>query len=194
MENSIYLYSLNCPITGETKYIGKTIDTHTRMRKHLTAQKKTATSKWIFSLKSKGLKPVMNVIATVSKKTWQDEERKLILRFRSLGAPLLNHTIGGEGGNTMGGRTLTDEQRKKISDHKKGKKRDDCGVTNKKLKGFQVNQFDLSGNYITTHESVRDAARYIGRDSRRIQFMVKGEKNNGKNVNHVGGFIFKRAG
>lgn len=31
-----------------------------------------------------------------------------------------------------------------------------------KLKGKRVNQYDMNGNFITTHESVRSAARNIG--------------------------------
>ena len=105
-----------------------------------------------------------------------------------MGAKLLNHTKGGEGGDTMSGRKLTQEQSLKISLSKIGKKRNDLSVNNKALKGDKIDQFDLEGNFINSHLSIKDAAKSINRSDRRIWMMLTGK---GKKVNHVGGFVFK---
>jgi hypothetical protein len=184
----VFIYSISCPITGFVKYIGKTKNPKERFRKHLSAKLKTAGSKWIFSLKEKSLLPIFEIIDEVQIKDWQDKEQNYIRLFKSFGAPLLNHTIGGEGGNTMGGRKLTKEQANKISLSKIGKQNPATSINNKLLKGSKIDQFDLSGNFINSHLSIKDAAKSINRSDRRIWMMVTG---NGKKVNHVGGFVFK---
>lgn len=194
MIKPIYIYTLSCPITGFVKYVGKTVDPKTRLRKHITAKKQAATSKWIFSLKDRGLLPIFEIIDETDLDNWQQMEIRYIKLFKSFGAPILNHTIGGEGGNTMGGRKLTIEQSKKISDFKLGRPNPATGTFNKLNKGIKVDQFDLKGNYIATHLSIIDAGKAIGRCSRPIQFMVKNKPiKNGWYVSHVGGFIFKYA-
>lgn len=193
MVNTVFIYSLACPITGFVKYIGKTFDPRMRLRKHLTAKKKAASSLWIFSLKQRGLLPIFEILIEVPSDNWENTEREYILLFKSFGAPLLNHTIGGEGGNTMGGRKLTLEQANKISLSKKGKSNPSTAIYNKLCKGRKIDQFDLNGRLIATHLSIRDAARAINKCDRRIQCMVKGLKIKGSNINHVGGFVFKYA-
>jgi len=184
-----YIYALKCPITKSVRYIGKTINLKERFRKHLTTKKKTACSKWIFSLKMKGLKPEIVVLKLSCKNSWQNDERELISSHNNL----LNHTAGGEGGNTMGGRKLTKEQANKISLSKIGKPRHDTALKNKLIKGSKIVQYDIHGNIVSYYDSIKDAARAVNRCDRRIQCMVKGEKINGKNINHVAGFTFKYA-
>lgn len=184
----IFIYSLSCPKTGKIKYVGKTINPPERFRKHLSAHKNSACSKWIFSLKLNGLLPKFDIIDKVENNVWQDAERGYIRLLNSMGAKLLNHTKGGEGGDTMSGRKLTQEQSLKISLSKIGKKRNDLSVNNKALKGDKIDQFDLEGNFINSHLSIKDAAKSINRSDRRIWMMLTGK---GKKVNHVGGFVFK---
>jgi len=106
------IYSLNCPITGEPKYIGKTVsDLSVRMNNHL-CQIHTSTKKnnWIKSLKSKGLKPTMETIDSVDIKEINFWEKYYISLYRSWGFDLKNHTMGGDGG------AQSIESTKKISD------------------------------------------------------------------------------
>jgi hypothetical protein len=190
MQIKVIIYALKCPNTGLIRYIGKSCDVKTRFRKHLTARKKTACSKWIFHLKENNLKPELVILDEVEKNKWQESEIGYIKLFRSMGAPLLNHTIGGEGGNTMGGRKLTPEQSKKISLSKIGRHNPTTGMYNQLLKGKKIDKFDLNGNFIETYPSIRQAGISINRCDKRISSMLNGT---GKTVNHVGGFVFKYA-
>lgn len=183
----IFIYTLNCPITGLVRYVGKTNNIKERFRKHISERNKTKKCKWIIGLKNKNLKPQFEVIDECGSDNWQDVERGYIKLFKSFGAELLNQMPGGEGGATMLGRNLTNEQRQKISASKIGMKREDLIMINKVSKGYRINQYDLSGKLISTHMTINDAAKAIGRSSRRIQMMVTGT---GKKVNQVGGYCF----
>jgi len=187
MSNNIVIYSISCPYTNEVKYIGKSKNFKTRISKHLSSKLKTRTSKWIHSL---DIKPVFNIIDEVSEDMWQIAEKAYIRLFKSIGCKLYNHTIGGEGGNTMGGRKLTLEQCKKISDSKIGKPNPNAGKWTKENISIKVNQYTLDNIFICTHNSIKDAAKSINRCDRRIQAMVKFGHMNGKAINHVGGYKF----
>lgn len=183
----VYIYTINCPTTGLVRYVGKTKDTKNRFRKHLTQKNNTKKCRWITGLKNKGLKPVFEIIDQCGESDWQQLERGYIKLFKSIGANLLNELPGGEGGATMLGKNLTDEQKAKISKANTGKLRQDLATYNKTAKSYKINQYDLYGNYVATHDSIRDAAKAINRSTRRIQMMVTGK---GKTVNQVGGYRF----
>lgn len=186
----IVIYVIKCPFTGMVKYVGKTKDTKERFRKHLSENNDTRKSKWVRGIKAKGSVPLFEIIDEVDEANWEEAERSYIRLFKSLGADLLNHLPGGEGGPTMLGRKLTDEQRAKISASKTGKKRPWLIQVNKERLSTRVRQYDLDGNFIKEHGSITDAARFINRDQRRIWMMVTGK---GKKVNQVGGYRFSAA-
>lgn len=183
----VYIYTIKCPKTNLVRYVGKTINTKERFKKHLSENNNTLKSKWIKGLRSSGLVPVFDIIDECGKENWQDKERAYIILFKSLGANLLNQMPGGEGGPTMLGKKLTKDQRDKISNSKKGKPNKGVSVYNKMTKSKSINQYDMFGNFIMSHKSINDAAKHIGRCSRRIQMMVSSK---GKTVNHVGGYRF----
>lgn len=187
MNKNIIIYSISCPYTNEVKYIGKSNNFKTRINKHLSSKLKTRTSKWIHSL---SIKPIFEIIDEVSEDTWQDAEKAYIRLFKAIGCKLYNHTIGGEGGNTMGGRKLTPEQCKKISDSKIGKPNPNAGKWTKENLSIKVNQYTLDNIFICTHNSIKEAAKSINRCDRRIQAMIKFGHINGKTINHVGGYKF----
>lgn len=187
MLNNIIIYSINCPYTGQVRYIGKSKDFKQRVRKHLSSKLKTRTSKWIHSLHQK---PIFEIIDEVNESNWQEAEKAYIRLFKSIGCQLYNHTIGGEGGNTMGGRKLTLEQRQKISASKIGKPNHGAGKWAKENSSIKVCKYDLDGNYICTYNSIKEAAKSINRSDRRIQAMLKYGKINGRNINSVGGYKF----
>jgi group I intron endonuclease len=190
--NKVYIYTISDPRTKEVVYVGKTKDFSERVRKHRTENNGTKKSKWMKGLRIKGLEPVFEIIEECSDSTWEARERYWISFYRSLIGPnLLNQLEGGEGGPTMLGKKLTTEQRLKITASKLGKPNYGAATSNKINKGSKVLQYDLQGNFINEHLSIRDAARAIGRSDRRIQKMVKGETINGRAVNSVGGYYFK---
>lgn len=186
---AVFIYVIKDPRTDLVRYVGKTKNPAYRFRKHLTAKIKSYSSRWIQACIREGAKPTFEIIDEVAEHNWQEAEKGYIKLFKSLGAKLLNQLPGGEGGPSMLGRTLTLEQCNKISASKIGKPNKGAGQHMKASHGYTVNQYDLLGNYIATHLSIKDAAKAIGRNYRRIQIMISGGK---KTVNHVGGFVFQR--
>lgn len=89
----------------------------------------------------------------------------------------------------MLGRNLTESQKQKISKSNKGRSHPFIAKYNKSVKGFCVDMFDMDWNYIMSFESIKDAAKHIGRSDRRIQKMCKGDVS--KTINHVGGYRFR---
>ena len=65
MVSMYYFYTLNCPITNEVKYVGRTVNLENRLRNHIYEAKKNNRNKrerWIVSLLRKNLLPTMIVI------------------------------------------------------------------------------------------------------------------------------------
>lgn len=188
MLNNIIIYTISCPYTGQVKYVGKSKNFTERKRKHLSSTLKTRTSKWIKSL---DIAPIFEIIDEVNETNWQEAEKSYIRLFKSIGCILYNHTIGGEGGNTMGGRKLTKEQCKKISDSKIGKPNPNAGKWTKENKSIKVAKYDMDWNYICSYNSIKDAAKSINRSDRRLQAMLKYGKLGNRTIHSVGGFKFK---
>lgn len=135
---TIYIYTLEHPITGEIRYVGKT-NNYKRRRTHHYSKKvqlssKTHLSKWILSLLYQGLKPKLVVIDTIHSDNWQWLEQYWISQFRTWGFNLVNHSIGGES-NT--GYTVSEETRKKMSLGKLGWKQSKEQIDNfrERIKG-----------------------------------------------------------
>lgn len=98
---NVKIYTLDDPITGEVKYVGKTERTlNKRYNEHLSsADTNKARSKvtcWIKSLLNKGLKPTITLIDIVNS-DWVFWEQHYISLYRSFGFNLKNSSIGGEG-------------------------------------------------------------------------------------------------
>lgn len=93
----VYIYSLSDPQTGEIRYIGKSINPKKRIDNHLHIKKKSHCSCWIQSLRNKKLKPLFDIIDTVSKEDWIFWEQWWICQAKAWGFRLTNHSIGGEG-------------------------------------------------------------------------------------------------
>ena len=98
MEEIIYIYTLDCPITKEPKYVGKSYDVNLRFTKgHLKDEDKSKKTNWIKSLKKQNLKPDVTIIDSVNKKEWKFWEKHYISLYRSWGFNLKNMTEGGDG-------------------------------------------------------------------------------------------------
>lgn len=115
--DTVFIYALNDPFTGMTRYVGKAKDPVYRLRQHLeTAQKeKTHKARWISLLLSEGLKPNLEILDEVPVSEWPQWEVAYIQFFREAGFDLVNGTSGGEGVE------MTSETRAKMSASSLGK-------------------------------------------------------------------------
>jgi hypothetical protein len=94
----VYIYALLDPDTLECRYIGKSIRPVERVKDHMNDAGACHRVHWIQSLKSRGLVPDMVILERVSGEwPWQESERFWIAYGRSLGWPLTNNTVGGDG-------------------------------------------------------------------------------------------------
>lgn len=94
-----YIYTLEHPITQEIRYIGYTKNLNKRYSNHLCVEKaRNKKECWIKSLKTKNLKPVINVLDKASNiEEAHDLEIYWISQFKTWGFRLTNLTSGGEG-------------------------------------------------------------------------------------------------
>ena len=84
---------------------------------------------------------------------------------------------------------FSEEARKKLSEnaHKYYEEnREKHNILMSEKLGYQVNQYDLNGNYIKTYMSIREAVRQTGTVKSSIQLCLKG------GLKTAGGFIWKR--
>lgn len=102
-----YIYSLSDPITNEIRYVGKTKHLLNRYRNHCYSyrDKKSHKRSWIESLKTKGLKPLLETLDIVDDKDWIFWEQYWIWQCKTWGFNLVNHTMGGEQGPSMKNKT-----------------------------------------------------------------------------------------
>lgn len=107
MSDTVFIYALNCPVTGRTRYVGKANDPFSRYEKHLDNNKSERTHKasWIRSLFKIGRSPILEVLDEVPESEWQFWECEWIRLYRALGFDLTNGTDGGDGARGTKGRT-----------------------------------------------------------------------------------------
>jgi len=97
-----YIYSLNCPLDGTVKYIGKANSPKDRFRKHKSlADKNTGDNilknKWIKQLLDQNLLPILNIIEEVDVSEWKVKEKFYIKLYKDNGVELFNICGGGNG-------------------------------------------------------------------------------------------------
>lgn len=140
-----FLYILLDPNTGLIRYLGKADNPFARFRDHCRKirLRRTATNNWISGLVKKSQRPLMEILDEVPESEWMFWEREYIRVFRAIGIPLLNHTLGGEGGAldaesqarrvaTITGRKQTPEHIEKVARAGRGRKRSE--ETRRKLR------------------------------------------------------------
>lgn len=95
----VYIYTLEHPLTGEVRYVGKTKNPKMRFQNHMNKghNKTSHKTNWIESLKREGLRPIMKVLDEVSNEEWKYWEKFWIAVCTEWGFKLTNHTSGGEG-------------------------------------------------------------------------------------------------
>lgn len=95
--NTVFIYALNCPVTGQTRYVGKAVNPSRRFKKHLSDVSSNPRTDWIRGLLNAGLKPTLEVLDEVPEEFWLQWEIAWIDFFRELGFNLVNSNIGGAG-------------------------------------------------------------------------------------------------
>lgn len=116
--NTVFIYALCEPDTGEVRYVGKAKDPKKRLSTHLAGKSQCHRTNWISSLRAKGLKPSLEILDEVSENDWQQWEVAWIEFFKDQGFNLVNTTLGGEGLHNP-----SEEVRSKMSVSNFGKKR-----------------------------------------------------------------------
>lgn len=111
-----FIYGLCDPRTGFLRYVGKANNPTTRAYRHYSGEKhKSPKTSWILNLRSEGLHPEMFIIEEIPIKEWEDAERFWICYFKSIGCPLTNLSLGGDGLSHM-----SPQSRAKLSQAKTG--------------------------------------------------------------------------
>lgn len=138
-QKTTFIYGLWDPRNYQLRYIGKADNPLDRLKNHIEEAKhsnvKTYKSNWIRQLLSEGLEPYIEILEEVLIDNWQEAEIAWIEECKKFGLKLTNKTNGGDG--TTGlilsdetkekmrqkaiGRPRTDEERRKLSESKKGK-------------------------------------------------------------------------
>lgn len=98
----VYIYGLLCPLSGEIRYIGKSIDPERRLKGHMSGARTGSyshhTSRWLRKLERCGLAPEIVILQEVPEgDDWRQAEREWIASAIAAGWPLTNSTVGGEG-------------------------------------------------------------------------------------------------
>jgi len=111
MNATCSIYTLSNPVTGEVRYVGKTIHGAKRLLGHLRDDSNNHKVAWIKSLKALGLKPLFEILEEVEESAWIEAEQFWIKSLKFLGCRLTNSVEGG-----IGGHNPCAETRKKIGD------------------------------------------------------------------------------
>jgi hypothetical protein len=94
-----YIYGLVCPVSGEIRYIGKSVRPQARFERHIrdAASQATYKDRWLTCLSAQGLRPSLRVICQIPDGVdWKDVERGYIAHGLRSGLRLTNTAAGGE--------------------------------------------------------------------------------------------------
>jgi hypothetical protein len=161
--NTKFIYTLSDPANGLVRYIGKTNNIKNRLKRHLSnnhLSDSTKKNNWIISLLRNHQLPIIEVVDEVTSEEINFYEIFYISLFKSWGFDLLNGTNGGDGFDWSG---------KKHNDHSKLKNK----INSPHRKS--VAQLDLDGNLIKEHHSLREAALSVNGDRSHISRACKGK-------------------
>lgn len=180
------IYILIDPETNLIRYVGKANNISQRYKAHLNRARKHQIHKarWIAQLRSKGLKPRIEVLDIVFIEEWQFWESFWICQIRSWGFDLVNYTGGGEGctfanqtsfkkglipWNT--GKSPSKETRELI---RKGT----LGNTSKPRK--PVDKYSIENIFLETYPSVTIAAKIVKGSEGHITMCCQGKRKTHK--------------
>ena len=119
----VFIYGLADPISGNVRYIGKSVNPKARLIQHLRfVNPSNHKEYWLNSLKKLGLVPEIVILETTSQKFSSEAEIFWIAKYRSEENLLTNVTEGGEGGAVFLGRKHSEISKMKLSIYRTGKK------------------------------------------------------------------------
>ena len=101
MSDSVSIYCLTDPVSKEIRYVGKAKDAKNRFAQHLSDEKQGHKKNWIRGLKSRGLRPEMDILEEVHESKWEESERWWISYLRFIGCNLINIDLGGNGAHKV---------------------------------------------------------------------------------------------
>lgn len=170
-----YIYILKDPISNEVRYVGKSNNPESRLKRHLSdyslIESWTSKNKWLLNLKKNNLQPILEVIESTDSDNIDELEIKWVKHYRDLGLNLTNGTDGGDGFDWTGKKHSNESiQRLKL-----------CHPNRK-----EIIQFDLNNSIIKIYNSIRECASTTNLDRRHISTCCR----NGKSKT-VGGFYFR---
>jgi hypothetical protein len=161
-----YIYGLVDPRNDEIRYIGKTINPHSRLESHLIESKdinkKNYRVNWLRKLTSIGLHPKITFLRTCPSHEYEKYETEYIKIYSC--NRLTNSDETGQG-NTNRKREVLDRQSENS--------------------GKKVYQYDLDGNFIKEFRSARTAASELNLNHGNISRCCNGK------FKHTGGYIFR---
>jgi len=146
-----FIYSLNDPTTNEPKYIGCTSKTiKYRYNNHLYEKGSNNNKKcnWIKSLKTKGLRPVIEEIDKVNLEEMFFWEMYYVSLYKSWGFELKNTTNGGANND----------------------------VLNREYAKVPILQYSLNGEFIQEWRSCVDASNFFGKSPHFIKAVLRGKR------------------
>lgn len=129
-----HIYSLSHPVTGEVRYVGKADNPKLRLYGHLNDPYDSEKTRWIKGIVDLGLKPIVDIIDTISKDNWVFWENHYVCLYRSWGFSLTNKS-----------HVSSDEKKRKIS------------ISNKKA--FENPEVRLAISKRLTGRKISDATR-----------------------------------
>ena len=150
---SIFIYGLADPVTGDIRYIGKSIRPNERLTNHCNDHSSCHRTHWIQSLIAKGQRPQLVILQELPDgANWQAIEQQWIAKARSAGWALTNGTDGGDGVvnlcdearakmlKTWTGRKHKPESLVKIGAASRGRKKSEASkeVMRQKMRGRDV--------------------------------------------------------
>lgn len=168
-----YIYTLINPRNNQVFYVGMSKNPKRRLNGHITASKldKYKRHKYIKSLLTIGIRPVIKIIDCIDGDGWKELERFYIDYYKAIGYELVNVAPGGGSYPNWSGKKHTEETKHKISEGNKGKpkqkgkrgKQKNPQTTSRWDKGLigrngkSVYQYSLDGKYLKKYNSTNDA-------------------------------------
>ena len=187
-----YIYGLIDPDSQQIRYIGKSIRPLQRLQNHMNERSNCHRSHWLQNLKARGLMPELVILEEIRGEwPWQEAERYWIARAKSLGWPLVNNTVGGDGVEGLPpetrrrmakvwvgrkhrpetlqklriarrARTTSEETRKKMSASQTGRKITWTAKIAEQNRKLTIDEVEAIKLRIKSGEKVKDVAKALG--------------------------------
>lgn len=146
-----FIYALNCPFSGRTRYVGKSDNPEHRLLCHVNASEVCHRTNWIRSLQAKGKLPVLEILDEVPQDSWTFWEKEYIMLYRALGFDLVNGTEGGDGLFNP-----SKETRRKMGEWQRGEKNNMFG---RKFTSAQLNKWRIQS---LNRKNLRNTSGFVG--------------------------------